>query len=277
VEARFDRPIEVPIIGNGERPNVYLRKLALANRIDEEWVAGIPEIALPGVARIPPPQPGHYPDVKPNVGDGLWTYMQEIVAKHLPQWRMRPDVVQGVVLERIAWRDMRETVRYRTDLPYRNMRSIHREPGGRAGLSIVQDLSEYYTDAIFSGAYNAGQGKRYSVSAPIAEAFKEGSAYNIGESKVYRAAPDDSLRSKHKCEMARRQFMMWHGLPPWIVLWKSWYDPAVREGDLIMVDELEVVLRKMSFTRFTKGAEQKADFVGRLAEDVHVPGDGEDD
>jgi hypothetical protein len=267
---RLSRPIEVPLIGNGRRPNEYFRDLMLTNGVPTELITGVPMGELPGLDRFGPVRPGEYPDIKPNVGDDLLNTMRDLTQKHCPGWRIDEDAASGIVFTPDIFRDC-TSVNYSTNVVFDHPLAVHRDDGDE--FRIWQDVSEYFTDAVITGAYDPGSGRRFASTHRIWEATeKPGSAYFVGERRLYRPAPDDSMRSRAKCVRFGRTFMMRKGLPPWFVRFKTWYDPARRENDLIRLDGIRIVILNLQYLRFQKSINQRMVVTARLAQDIVIPG-----
>lgn len=266
VESLFDVPVRVPLIGNDQWPGDYLRDLFNVHGAPEELLTGLPlgpesHTAL-RLSKLPSARVGTYPSIKPNRGDSCWSFAQQLVLKHLFGFRLRRDPVRGIAIERNVFRAT--DFAYSTSLPERDMSSVQRP------LSIWQDVSDYVTDATFFGAFNQGTGRRTSGRIMIHEATKKGSAFYIGRHRPYFAAPDESLGSDVKCILAVRQFLMWHALPPWFASWVSWYDPRLREGDIVTMDGIRFVVQSLDVASFTRAREQKFTITARLMDDVPV-------
>ena len=266
MEAWLDRPIEIPLAGNGLPPNEYIYQLCALHGAPEELLQGIPRGDLPGLERLDAARIGSPPDIKPNVGDPLLSFIRdEITLKHCYGWRLRFSPLQGIVFERAVWRDCTD-VNYQSTLPTRAHLAIHDTP------KIWQDVSRYWSEAVFLGAWNPGTGKRHRADYRIWEAtHRPGSAYYVGERKRYLARPDDSLKYRHRCARACRSFQDQFGLPPWFTMWEAWFDLDRRTGDLIRIDGVRVVVDELSYTRFGVGAKQMMTITARLFDDVTVP------
>ena len=57
-----------------------------------------------GIARLKPPAAGEPPDIVPHTGARYWEYMQSVVKKHCPGWKLVSRNI-GLVLEEDIYRD----------------------------------------------------------------------------------------------------------------------------------------------------------------------------
>jgi hypothetical protein len=268
VSSRLDRPIRLALDANGLRPNEYYRLMLELHQVEHSAYAGIPDGALDGLEEFPPSRLGELPDLRPNIGDPLWGWLQQLTQQHCYGWRLRDDGTSAV-FEKDGFRDRRETMRWSTLLPFNNPLSVHREEG--SGLSIWQDTEDFWSEATLLGAYNPGAGKRYGATHRIWEATaKPESMFFIGEPKRYTIATDDTHKSDASCARALRTFMLLHGLPPWFVRFRTWYTPDAREGDIVTLDGIAIIITTLEFTRFTRGKEQFMHVTGRLYEDIDI-------
>lgn len=268
IETLFDVPITVPLIGNSQWPGDHLFELFQMHAAPEELLAGLPlgreeHIAL-GLSKLPTAKVGTYPSIKPNVGDSVWSYSAEIVLKHCFGFHLRRDPIRGIALERERFRQT--GFAYSTSLRERDLMSVQRE------LNVWQDIAEYVTDCTFTGAFNPGIGRRYSARHIIHEATKAGSAFYVGRHRPYFGKADNALESDVKCLLAVRQFLQMAGLPPWFASWKAWFEPELREGDILTLDGIRFVLVNIDAPGFSKSAEQKGTLTGRLMDDVQIWG-----
>ncbi len=137
-------------------------------------------------------------------------------------------------------------------------------------LSVWQDVSDYFTDVTFTGDYNPGAGRRYHGREIIHEATRRGSAFYIRHHRPHFEAANPSLRSDVKCLLAVRQFLRLFGMPPWFISWLAWYEPTLREGDIVTLDGIRLVTQGFDVARFTKAREQKFTITARLLDDVPI-------
>lgn len=241
MEDVLNREIRYPINGNGKFANDFIRQLLRNAGLREEEYEGVPAGDI-GIRKIKLAAAGRPPEIKPDKSARYWEYIQEIVKKFCPGWRFLVRA-EGCVLEPDAVRD-------RPDLDYRTNRKATDVLAIRRGFQVFQDLEEYFTEAIFTGAVNPQTGQRWSRSKSIPEAtderFEGASLLYVGTPRPYIAEPDDTLIDADDCTQASRQFMDKYGRPPWYLVMNVAYNPDVRCGDLIRADGYRVVVENIS-------------------------------
>jgi hypothetical protein len=241
MEDVLNREIRYPIIGNGKYPNDFIRQMLRNAGLREDEYEGVPAGDI-GIRKIKLAAAGRPPEVRPDKSARYWEYIQEIVKKFCPGWRFVVRA-EGCVLERDAVRD-------RPDLDYRTDRKATDPLAIRRGFQVFQDLEEYFTEAVFTGAVNPQTGQRWSRSKSIPEAtderFEGASLLHVGTPRPHIAEPDDTLIDADDCTQAARTFMDKYGRPPWYLVMNVAYNPDVRCGDLICADGFRVVVENIA-------------------------------
>lgn len=246
LEEILNKEIRYPFPGNNKTPNQFIRELCQNAGLRPEEYSLVSDGDM-GIPALKPAAAGEAPEIKPATSARYWEYLQDIVSKHCRGYRLvvRPLPAGGSSLALEL-----DTVRDRPELAYSTSLKASNPLHIKKGFDVYQDLSEYYTEAIFIGAVDPQTGKRWAGSKSIPQAtderFKGKSLYHVGEPRPYYSPPDDTLLSYEDAVEAARIFMEKGGRPPWYCVITVAYNPTVRAGDLIRVDGIKCVVENIN-------------------------------